>query len=118
MSDCLLGTSGARRHPTVKELQDRGWLIVPYLQSAVLNCLRQAAGGVVSPTQLVEYVWPDPNDEPEYAISCVRCAVFHLRRRGFTMIKTIKSRGYYFAPTIASFHPSEVLRDPLAATTA
>lgn len=63
-------------------------------QSHLLNHLRTHVNSVRTMEELVEAVYPDPNDEPEYAEDCIRLGIKRLRARGFD-IRTLWGRGYF-----------------------
>lgn len=68
--------------------------------SGVINCLRQAAGGVVSPEAIGEWLYgDDPRGGPLFAVRGVYVAVFKLREMGFPIVN-IPGRGYLFVPTL------------------
>lgn len=69
---------------------------VPWLQSRIINTLRQAAGGIVSKGELIEACYPDPDREPDGAALNISVTVRFLRRRGFP-IKTHYGRGYSYS---------------------
>lgn len=69
------------------------------LSAAIINCLRQAAGGIVLHRELVAWIWiDDPSGGPLNANDDIARAVYKLRRKGFP-IRLHKGRGYSYGPT-------------------
>lgn len=64
-----------------------------FLLSHVLNHLRTHVNSPRSVNELIEAVYPDPNDEPAMADDCIRLSIMRLRLRGFD-IRTVWGRGY------------------------
>lgn len=68
--------------------------------SGVINCLRQAAGGVVTAEAIGEWLYgDDPTGGPLFALRGIYVVVHKLRKMGFP-ITTLHGRGYMFAPTL------------------
>lgn len=65
--------------------------------SAIVNRLREARGGHVTVGQLLDAVWTDPDDEPEFPENTLYNDIWALRKMGYTMIHGT-GRGYQFIP--------------------
>lgn len=65
--------------------------------SGIVNCLRQAAGGIVSRAEIIEWLYGDsPEGGPLNANLLIDLAVLHLRRCGFPIV-THYGRGFRYA---------------------
>ena len=53
----------------------------PFIEARIMTALRAHPEGR-STAQLVEAVYPDPDDMPDYADSCVQVTIFKMKRRG------------------------------------
>lgn len=60
-----------------------------------LAALLMNRGRLLSRTNLIEAVYPDPDKEPDWAMTLITIVITRLRRKLPDLIQTECSRGYY-----------------------
>lgn len=71
-------------------------MVNPIVMARIINCLRQAAGGLVLHAEILDYAYGGCEDGgPLWALGVIHHAVMELRRRGFP-IESASGRGYRY----------------------
>lgn len=75
------------------EVGGRQVRLAPLTMGVLLALLGQRPEPYLSTEAIIERVWPDPDLEPDYAVSIVRSCVAKLRRAGIRVVRDRSGRG-------------------------